>query len=190
MNTRIEKDFFFQSAVHFENKFYINSYELSASMLVETSSLREQQVSMNRIEYFIGEFLQNSVFVDMSDALAIKKYIKAGVRVCRFPEQPYDQIVSMIVLLKLNAIAEGRIKITDLIMVSLMSDGVKYNIVSEVAEGSYGGNHWWNRSCASVEEPAGKQNDDNVVKLFDDSKWADLNLSWKKNTKNSLTLRD
>jgi len=183
MNTRIEKDFFFQSAVHFDNKFYINSYELSASMLVETSSLREQQVSMDRIEYFIAEFLQNSIFVDMRDVLTVKKYTKAGIKVCELPEQPYDQIVSMVVLLKLNAIMEGRIKITDLIMGSLMSEGVKYNIVAEVAEGSYSGNHWWNKSCASIEESSGNQNDDNIVKLFDDNKWADLNLSWKEKVK-------
>ena len=77
MNTRIEKDFFFQSAVHFDNRFYINSYELSASMLVETSSPREQQISMDRIEYFIAEFLQNSIFVDMRDVLTVKKYTKS-----------------------------------------------------------------------------------------------------------------
>ena len=183
MNTRIEKDFFFQSAVHFDNRFYINSYELSASMLVETSSPREQQISMDRIEYFIAEFLQNSIFVDMRDVLTVKKYTKAGIKVCGLPEQPYDQIVSMVVLLKLNSIMEGRIKITDLIMGSLMSEGVKYNIVSEVAEGSYSGNHWWNKSYASIEEPSGSQNDDNIVKLFDDNKWADLNLSWKEMVK-------
>ncbi len=29
MTTRIEKDFYFQTGVHFENKFYVNSYDLT-----------------------------------------------------------------------------------------------------------------------------------------------------------------
>jgi hypothetical protein len=183
MNIRIEKDFFFQSAVHFENKFYINSYEVSLSMLVETESMREQQVAMDRIAHFIEEVLQNSILVHNKDTASIKKYSKANIRVCELPEQPYDQIISMILLLKLNAIMEGRIKITDMIMGSAMSEGVKYNTVSEVAEGAFSGNTWWNKSCTCMKNHEETTSDDNIVQLFDDSKWADMDLSWKEKSK-------
>ena len=184
MNTRIEKDFFFLCAVHFENEFYVNSYEVALSMLVETDSSREQQVAMNRIMYFIENVLQNSILVNSKDTASIKKYTKAGIRVCELPEQPYDQIMSMVLLLKLNAIMEGRIKITDMILGSSMSEGVKYNIVAEIAEGVYSGNHWWNKPCTCMKQhDSDNKNDDKVVKLFDDSKWSEVNLSWKEKAK-------
>ena len=185
MSTRIEKDFYFQTAVHFEGKFYINSFELTLSMLVETESIREQNVAMDRATYFLMEMLQNSILVYTHDVDAITKYKAAGIKVCEIPEEPYDQIVAMVLLLKLNAIMENRLQITDLVLTSSLSEGIRYNTVSEVAESIIPGNqsHWWRKPtiCLSNEECTASP--DNVVKLFDDRDWNELGLSWKEKTK-------
>ena len=60
MTTRIEKDFRFRSAVHFENKFEVNSYALTLSMLVETESLREQNIALSRITYFLDMYYKTA----------------------------------------------------------------------------------------------------------------------------------
>ena len=74
MNARIEKDFYFQAAVHFEDKFYINSYDITLSLLVETDSIREQNIAMDRVTHFLSEVLQNSILVYNKDKESIDKY--------------------------------------------------------------------------------------------------------------------
>lgn len=184
MTTRIERDFSFQTGVHFENKFYINLYDVTVSMLVETDSIREQNIAMDRAVHFLSSVLQNSVLVEATETEAIKKYRDAGLKICELPDEPYDQIVSMVILLKLNSIMEDRLKITDLMLGSTLSEGIRFTMVAEVAEAVLAGNHWWNKTTVCLNDaeicpnPSG-----NVVKLFDDTHWTDLGLSWKEKGK-------
>lgn len=193
MNPRIEKDFYFQTAMHFQGQFYVNSYDLTLSMLVETDDIREQNIAMERTVHFLSSVLQNSILVKSSkhntveDVKVIEKYKNADIRVCELPEEPYDQILGMALIQKLNAIMEGRLKITDMVIGSVLSDDVRFSLVSEVAEAALVGNHWWNKSsiCINNDElkAAETKTKGNIVKLFDDSAWVDLGLSWKEKGK-------
>ena len=185
MNARIEKDFYFQAAVHFEDKFYINSYDITLSLLVETDSIREQNIAMDRVDHFLSEVVQNSILVHNKDKISIDKYRTAGLKVCELPEEPYDQILSMILIQKLNTIMEDRLKITDMVLGSVLSDGVRYSMVAEVAEAVLSGNHWWNKStiCINNSEMTPDIEGDNIVKIFNDEHWADLGLTWKEKAK-------
>lgn len=184
MNTRIERDFVFQAAVHFEGKFLLNIYDLSVSMLVETESIREQNIAMERVKYFLHECLENSVFVNEAEKNIIDLYTQAGMKVCTLPEEPYDQIISMIILLKLNSIMEDRMKITDIVLGSKLSDGVRFNTVIEMAENVFSGNHWWQDSSTCIKD--GDKNNykkGKIVKLFDANEWANAGLNWKEKSK-------
>lgn len=184
MTTRIEKDFYFQTGVHFENKFYVNSYDLTLSVLVETDSIREQNVAMDRTTHFLTSVLQNSLLINSKELEHIEKYKNAGLKICELPEDPYDQILSMVLLQKLNSIMEGRLSITDLVLGSTLSEGVRFTMVSEVSENVLGGNHWWNKSTICLnDEEASDTAKTNIVKLFDDAHWVDLGLSWKEKGK-------
>ena len=184
MNTRIERDFCFQTGLHFEDKFHIGIYDITLSMLVETESIKEQNIAMDRIIYFLHEVIQNSVLVHSSKKDVIEKYQSIDLKVCELPEEPYDQILAMILLLKMNSIAEDRLKITDLVIGSSLSDGVRFNIVSEVAESAFSGRHWWNSPCAATNSRDYELCDQNkVVKLFTDD-WMNLGLSWRDMAKN------
>jgi len=180
MNTRIEKDFYFQCGIHFENEFHINTYDMMLSILIETESAYEQSIAMERLIYYVNQVIQSSVFVDSKLTDQINLYKSANIRVCELPEEPYDQIIGMILLQKLNAIMEGRMKITDMVFGSSLSEGVRYSIVSEIAESTFNGKNWWNRAniCLSDNDKKCPKND-NVVKLFSDVKWSDINLQWQ-----------
>lgn len=187
MNTRIERDFVFDSAIHFANGFYINSYALTLSMLIETESIREQNIALDRLTHFMSVVLNSSIFVEQNDTKVIKKYKDAGIRVCTLPEEPYDQIVALVLLVKLNAIAEGRLKITDLTLSSNLSDGVRFCTVAEVAENFVETGRtdlWWNVPTLCVEH-CQKKDDDNIVKLFGQTGWAEHGLEWKEKTTQS-----
>jgi len=185
MTTRIEKDFYFSAALHFEGQFYVNSYDLTLSMLVETDSIHEQNVAMGRITYLLENFIQNSIFINSIHKKEIANYKKAGIKVCALPEEPFDQIVAMILMLKLNAIAEDRLKITDMVVNSSMSQGVRFSIVSEIAEDLLSGNYWWNSSCFAVNNDSDSVGDFNkIIKLFRNDEWLTVGLGWKENGQN------
>jgi len=178
MNTRIEKDFYFHAALHFEKDFYINTYDLTLSMLIETNCPREQQIAIDRVDYYLKNIFTNCIFVHMLDDTSIKKYKTAGLRVCQIPEEPWDQVIAMVLLTKLNSIMENRIKITDMVLGSVMSEGVRYSIVSEEAENVLSGKNWWNTATMTISNEDASQGE-NVVKLFYEDEWAEQNLSWR-----------
>lgn len=178
MNTRIEKDFTFLASIYFEDNFYVNAYDMTISMLVETESVREQNIAMDRAIHFIENVLQHSMLISSEHEEKIQQYKDVGLRTCEIPGEPYDQIIAMLVILKLNAIMEGRLKITDMSFGSALSDGVRYSIVSEVAENILSGQHWWNSSSLSMSHDS-DIDFDKVIPLFDNADWVDLGLTWK-----------
>lgn len=185
MSTQIEREFVFQAGAYFEGKFMMNVYDISLSMLVETDSIREQNIAMDRIKYFLSECLESSVFVEESEKKAIEKFQAAGIKVCALPEEPYDQIVTLILLMKLNAITEGRLLVTDIVLVSELSDGVKFIYdIESVTEGNPFTKGWWleaNTHITNVEKSTKREKVVKLVKTVNE--WAALDLDWKeKNT--------
>ena len=150
MSTRIEKDFTFQTAVHFEGKFLVNLYDTTLSMTVETDCPREQNIAMDRVIHFLYSVLQHSILIDVSDVEAIEHYKDAGIKICELPEEPYDQVVAMVILLKLNAIMENRLRVSDLMLSSSLGENVRYNMVAEVAENILSGGYWWNDNAITL----------------------------------------
>jgi hypothetical protein len=157
---------------------------LTASFLVESDCPKEHHIAMSRLEHFIKDIISNVVFVHRDEIDAIERYEVAGIQVCELPEVPLDQVVAIVLLLKMNAIMEGRMKITDVTVGSLLGEGVRYPIVSELAESAdmVAGNHWWHKPDKNVSDKNIEFNTDNVVKLFFDDDWVDMGLSWKDKT--------
>lgn len=180
-STRIEKEFSFLVGAHFEDSFYMNSYDITLSMHVETDSIREQNIAMDRIRYFLEEVFQNSIAIYQGNEETIKKYRDANLKVCELIEDPYDQIIGMTILRKMNAIMEGRLAITSLMIESVLSDGVRCEVLAETASDIFAGPHWWNTPTLVLSDNGSvKQEADNIVKLFSNhNDWIELGLTWK-----------
>ena len=191
MITRVERDIFFVAGIHFEDAFFINTYDITLSMLVETDIPKEHHIAMERLDFFIKNSITNGIFINEENHDMIEKLSNAEFSLITLPEEPFDQIVAMALLLKLNAIMENKIKITDITISSLLGEGMRYPIVTETAENAdlMVGDNWWHRNDLETTnqnvflfEP-----ENNVVKLFDDSVWAQHDLSWKEKPKTILT---
>jgi hypothetical protein len=68
----------------------------------------------------------------------------------------------------------------------LLSDGLRYPIVSESAENAdiMLGHNWWHSNDTEItNDDISIEPKNNVVKLFDDTIWAELSLSWKDKAK-------
>jgi len=180
LGTRIERDFSFQAAVHFEGNFLMNIYEISLAMEVETMSIREQNIAMDRIIYFLSDCLSNSVFVHDAEKKAIEKYTQADIKVCTLPEEPYDQILAILLLLKLNAIVEGRLEITDIVFRSELSDDVRFVYdIDSASHNPFGNKGWWLESSTSITDIPKISKKEKIVKLVKNSDWFGCGLDWE-----------
>lgn len=181
MATKIEREFAFQAGVYFEGEFLMTIYELALKMEVDTASIKEQNIAMDRIHYFLHECLGNSIFVQDSEKKVIEKYMQADIKVCTLPDEPYDQIVTILLLLKLNAITEGKLHITDISLMSGLSDDVKFVYdVETVANHPFGNKGWWCDSSTSISDIIKSTKKDKIVRLIKQhSDWAAVGLDWE-----------
>jgi hypothetical protein len=177
MTTKIQREFDFYAASHI-GTFVINHFKCGLFMEVDTDSPHEQNVAMDRLKIFIYELLNNSVFVNRLNKSAIANYTKAGLKVCTTPEEPHDQIIAVALLLKLNAIVEGRMVIPEVVLSSSTGDGVSFIQEIDDPQGPFDAKGWWNRPDISMTD--GKPQSDKVVSIFDRTpSWDELGLSWK-----------
>jgi hypothetical protein len=182
LTTRIEREFSFQAGVYFKEEFLMNLYTITLYMEVETESIREQNVAMERIKYFLNECLENGIFVQDTEHKVIEKYNSCGFKVCTVPEEPYDQIITLLLLIKLNSITEGRLVITDMTLGSRISDEVKFICDIDSSRGPLESPGWWTDSGTAISDPIKKSvRKDKIVKLFKTptTDWAEYNLVWK-----------
>ena len=63
MITRIERDLYFAAGVHFQDAYYINTYDVALSMLIETDVPKEHTIALDRMDFFIKSII-NKVFRD------------------------------------------------------------------------------------------------------------------------------
>jgi hypothetical protein len=179
--TKIEREFAFQAGVYFEGEFLMTIYELSLKMEVDTASIKEQNIAMDRIHYFLDECLGNSIFVQDTEKKAIEKYMQADIKVCSLPDEPYDQIITILLLLKLNAITEGRLHINEITLQSGLSDDVKFIYdIQTVANHPFGNKGWWADSNTTITDITKTNKKDKIVRLVKQySDWASVGLDWE-----------
>jgi hypothetical protein len=179
MSVKLEKTFSFQASVHHHDKFLMNIYDFTLSMEVGTDIVREQNIAMERIKYFLSECLENSIFVHKEEKKVIENYANAGIKVCVVPDEPHDQTVATVILLKLKAITEGKLLITDIYFLSKLSDDVKLWLEIDDVDGSYTSDGWWNKSSTCITDSPKSNKKDKILKLFNNNEWNDVGLHWK-----------
>lgn len=178
MTARIHRSFDFHAGVYIDGEFYMNAYDVDMTFSVETDSIYEQNIALERIKYFLHDCLEHSIFIDENEHDMIEKYNDANLRVCSLPEEPYDQIIGIMLLIKFGAIAEGRLVPSDISITSRMSDGVSCLHDAEEDTGPFNGKGWWYESSTVFNnyKPKNKK----VLKLAKTkTDWAELELGWE-----------
>ncbi len=180
MTTRVKREFSFLAGIWLEGEYQIGMYSFTLFIEILTDDPYEQSVALERMKYFIDEIVTNSVFIEYSDTKAIDTFTGLGMRVGVLPLEPYDQAIAVAVLLKLNAITEGKFNITNMAFKSQLSDDVEYliDIEDEVEEYSTK-NNWWNDSGSNMSTNKKSNKKDKIVKLHKDNEWTELDLGWK-----------
>jgi hypothetical protein len=180
MTARISRAFSFQTGVFFTDMFRMNTYEVDLSFNVETESIRDQNIAIDRVKYFLQECLSDAVLLNRKEKTAIEKYINADLKVCTLPEDPYDQIIGIMLIVKLNAIMEGKLILTDVLITSRLSDEVYCAHSLDETIGPFTDFDWWNDNSTKITSLTRSNNSKKVVKLIKASSgWDDVFLNWE-----------
>lgn len=187
MSAFIERDFDFQGAVYFQDAFLMNVYSFTLTMEVNTDSIYEQNIAMDRIKYLVYEVFENCIFVHDEEKDIIKKYKDAGLKTCATPEEPYDQIISLLLMLKLDAVCEDRLKVINITFTSKLSDDVRFKESILTAQNVYGEGGWYNDSTPNLTVDTKRPGKEKIVKIKH-NEWKECGLIWKEKKENSTEI--
>lgn len=179
MTARISRDFNFLSGVYFQDELFFNFYEVNVQFNVESENISEQNIALDRVKYLFHT-LENQIFIFDKNTDSIQKLLDMDMKVCAIPEEPYDQVIAIMLLLKINAITEGRLIAEDIGLNSRMSDGVTCMHSVEENVGPFSFKGWWNDASPKIFNTTNSKSK-KVVKLKKAViNWDDLGLSWVK----------
>ena len=123
--------------------------------------------------------LDGSIIIDAEHA-NFATWQATGARLMAMPEEPVDQIIGIMLYLKLNAMMENRMVVTAVEISSTQGDGMWYrHDAGENVGPHFGQDGWWvdprpNWSGAVLKKH-GK-----VVNLDRQPEWSDYDLDWSR----------
>lgn len=183
MTARLSKTFGFYTGVVYENRFMINHHTVDLKMLTVSDSNDEQNTAYERMKYWVRYVLDDSILISDSDP-SLDKWLATDCRLIVLPDDPCDQIVGIMLYLKLNAIMENRMVVTDTEIWSTQGDQMSYlHSTGENVGPNLGQDGWWAdpRPIWSNQRP---KNRDKVISLDRASEWKDFNLGWESQDRN------
>jgi hypothetical protein len=184
VTTRVKREFSFVAGIWLEGEYQIGMYSFTVFIEICTDDPYEQSIALERMKYFTDECLTNCIFIEASEKKVIDTFNNLGMKVCVLPLEPYDQAIAIPLLIKLNAITEGKFNITNMSFKSQMSDDVEYLIDIEDNVPAYAtANNWWNDNGSNISENKKSNKKDKIVRLHKDNEWTELDLGWKHSCK-------
>lgn len=180
MSARISKKFTFQAAIHHEETFIVNNYDLELFMDVTTEDIDKQNIAMDRVRYLLEVCLDSCIFVDMSDSKALDMYLKANMKVCPLPDEPFDQVVAAVIISKINAITEKHLFLEEIKIRSRICDDVYFYVsYEEEADFHHLKDVWWTDNSPSI-STIKKSKKEKVVELRKKPlDWNSVGLGWE-----------
>lgn len=174
MNVRLSHNVNFSAVMVDGLKIFPNNYNMKLNLITITDNHNYQNIALQRILFFIHEIFDSSVFISEKNAITTKLIkLAKDSQIIQFPEDPFDQIVGMILFDKLDAIVEERLEIESIVIGSDLTQDLFYTI-DEYQEFEYDTTKidipWWDRSDLST------INNLKIISKLD--KWKDINLDW------------
>jgi hypothetical protein len=136
-----------------------------------------QNIALERIRYFVRQELDSSILINCQYQDQCRLLATAGLKVTTLPQEPVDQIVGIMLYLKLNAIAEGQLIVNEVSVSSELGDNIVYMHCEEESVGPFDHVGWWTQSdlvhCDNELFDGG-----NVVVINTQRGWREVDLDW------------
>ena len=156
----------------------INHYEMVANFLTVTDDHFQQNVAYERMKHWMNRVMDGAILIDDQDE-KLPLYAATGARIMAVPEEPVDQIIGILLYLKLNAIMENRMVVTDIELWSTQGDDTRYlHSHGENLGPRLGQDGWWT-DARPIWGAARQRVDGKVVNLDRPPEWQDYDLGWE-----------
>lgn len=175
MNIKLSYNIRFSAVVVDGLQIFPNTYTVKLNMLTGTENRTHQNVALHRVAFFVNEIFNQSLLISINNPIVTKlsKLIKDS-QIIKLPDDPYDQIIGMILFDKLSAIAEEKLLFESILIGSHITPELFYTVDDfEIFELENVEKPWWERSDLTVT--------DDPKLLTDTNTWKDLNLDWDAN---------
>jgi hypothetical protein len=176
MNVRLSYDLNFSAIICDGDRLLPNRYTMKVNVITATENSNYQNIALQRILFFMREIFENSIILNSENPHILKLSEMFGNNHLVFlPEEPYDQILGIMLFQKFSAITEENFEIESVIIGSELSDNIMYTIEDYNNFPDYAyitDEHptaWWDRSDITTADI--KQTADNIS-------WKDLDLDW------------
>ena len=176
MNVRLKRTFSWYSAIVYNDQFMTNHYTAEVTMLTVTDNNDEQNIAYERIKAWVYNIIADAIFISQ-DHPKLDAYRKTDAKIITFPGDPVDQIVGIMLYLKLNSIMEDRMTVTDIELWSEAGDDMKYLHSAGESLGPLTKDGWWNDS-RPVFADAPRRGKNKVISLDRMAEWKDYDLAW------------
>lgn len=177
------------SIILYEDQLLPNTYNISVDFNVRTEDGEDQNISLDRLKYFVDAILQDGVFCKIDDARTSVFVDIFKQRLVTFVLPPQDLVVTSTLFSKFNQIVEGRLEIESIRLSSSQGDGVTVNFDQEFAEeGTMLKEHellkaaetpaWWFRKDCGTADYFKLAEDGVLTFITDITDWDDAGLLW------------
>jgi hypothetical protein len=177
MNVRFRQTLSFRAGYCFSDHFRMNLYTVNLSMITTSGTGDDHGIALARMQHLF-ESLDSSIFVEHTNREKIDAFTTAGLNVIALPEPPIDQIIGIILFKKLNAIFEGRLRVTEIGVSSELGEDIEFLHSENETVPSVSDSGWWGDPGPKLSDKAKGTAQQNVVKIKKVPSWKSLDLMW------------
>jgi hypothetical protein len=174
MNVRLQYVTAFNAGFWLEQQLVMSTYQIRIKLLTQTLDPADQNIALERVKHFLLSEIHSTVFVNQTEVECAEAFASLGLNVTTLPEDPVDQIVGIMLYHKLNAIMQGRMKVSELVLSSDAGDNVEFYHSQAEQTNLFAGPGWWNDATTLHDNI-----DDDTAEISDvDTVWRELELGW------------
>lgn len=122
----IELNETFSTTMILEDVIIPNTWSITIQLLPNSAKNKLYNKAMERVQYYIQEVLDNSVFVSYSN-LALLSEIPFKAQVHVFPDDPWDHLIAMCLYTKINSMTEEVFYVDSITINSHQARSVSHN---------------------------------------------------------------
>jgi len=177
MNVRLKYDMPFTAGVYYDGTLRMNNYSLKLWMTTNSENPADQNVSFERIKYFLYTQIDSTIFINSKLEDECQQFVQASLNITTMPGDPVDQLVGIMLYYKLNAITEDRMNIVETELSSSYGENMTY-LHSEFENTlGYEQPDWWTTADLTHSDFVPVESN-KVVSIPQSTAWRDIDLAW------------
>jgi len=165
----------------------INNYSATVDLVTQSDVLAENNIAYERIKYWVDHVIDNSIVISRENK-KLPQWQEVNARLLAFPDEPVDQLMGIMMAMKLNAICQDRLLITAVSISSNQGDNMIYVHEYDDPVGPMAESNWWNDPAPIWQSSSKQTRGKKVISLDRCIDWKDLDLGWDEPERNNNTV--